>query len=189
MASLVRTVAPADPPVTLVEGKAHLRVDHSTDDTLITGLLTAATEYAEGYTGLAFVTQTWEQREDANACLPLLLKRAPLIAITGVQYVDADGTTQTLSSALYRTVGVQPASLYPAYSGSWPSVLYDVDALRITFTAGFGDADDVPQALKQAVLMLAAHWYERREPVSVGAAVQDIPFTVKALLDQSRVFI
>jgi hypothetical protein len=46
----------------------------------------------------------------------------------------------------------------------------------------------VPNVIKQAVLLLAAHWFETREPVAAGfnSFPPEIPFTVTALLNQQR---
>jgi hypothetical protein len=46
----------------------------------------------------------------------------------------------------------------------------------------------VPADLLHAVKMLAGHWYENREPIIVGQAISNVPWSVNALLDQFRVF-
>ena len=68
-----------------------------------------------------------------------------------------------------------------------PSVNTDrLDAVRIAFDAGYGAADAVPQAIKQAILMIVAHWYEHRETVVVGTGAVDIPLGANALLSPFR---
>jgi len=53
--------------------------------------------------------------------------------------------------------------------------------------AGYGAAaSDVPQPLRQAVLLLVAHWFERREPVELGSALETVPMTVGGLLAPYR---
>lgn len=42
-------------------------------------------------------------------------------------------------------------------------------------------ANEVPVEIKQAILILAAHFYEQREPVVVGSIVTSVPWTVEAL--------
>src|SRR5690606_31689457 len=60
--------------------------DHSDEDTLIEGLIRAATEHLDGWTGLlgrCLVEQEWRQDYDVVAsCLPLPL--GPVISITSV---------------------------------------------------------------------------------------------------------
>ena len=41
-------------------------------------------------------------------------------------------------------------------------------ALTVDYTAGYGDAADVPADLKQAVLTLVAYWYEHRDSVTIA---------------------
>ena len=59
--------------------------------------------------------------------------------------------------------------------------------IEIAVTAGFGDAgSDVPEPVRQALLLLIAHWYEQREPVMLGGERADIPGTVAGLLAPYR---
>jgi len=57
------------------------------------------------------------------------------------------------------------------------------NAVTVRFVAGYGDAGDVPQAIKQAILILIAHWYEQRDPVEAGnIAPIMVPLMVTTLL-------
>ena len=40
----------------------------------------------------------------------------------------------------------------------------------------------VPQSIKQAILLLAAHWYEHREGVADGVSPKEVPLAVESLL-------
>ena len=46
--------------------------------------------------------------------------------------------------------------------------------------------DPAPAAIKQAVLMLAAYWYEMREAATVGGNPYAVPFGVHDLLQGHR---
>ena len=48
------------------------------------------------------------------------------------------------------------------------------------------DADAPPDALKQAILMLVAHWYENREASLVGINAQETPDGVTAITNEYR---
>lgn len=59
------TQAPAEEPVTVDEAKLHLRVTDSSEDTLITMLISAARIHAENVCRRVFVTQKWDLFLDA----------------------------------------------------------------------------------------------------------------------------
>lgn len=46
--------------------------------------------------------------------------------------------------------------------------------------------DDVPPALKEAVLQLAAHWYENREATLVGVNAQSLPLGFEDIVANFR---
>lgn len=49
--------------------------------------------------------------------------------------------------------------------------------------------DPLPAAIRQAVLMLAAYWYETRETAQAGGAPFVVPFGVHDLLQPHRVWV
>lgn len=59
--------------------------------------------------------------------------------------------------------------------------------ILIEETYGGVGQDPVPPSLVQAVLLLAAHWYEHREGASEGA-VREIPFGVREIITEYREF-
>ncbi len=181
---------PSVEPVTLVEAKLHCKVDVTTDDDLITALIVAAREEIERRTWRALVTQTLELiLSDWPGADRIELPRAPLQSITSVKYKDKDGNETTWPGANYLAgTDSVPGVLALAWNASWPSVdLYPVEPIRIRFVAGYGLAASVPTSLKQAVLLLVAHWYEQRE--AGGDTVSEkagIPFGVEALVRSYR---
>ncbi|HIE72284.1 MAG TPA: hypothetical protein EYP98_20125 [Planctomycetes bacterium] len=62
------------------------------------------------------------------------------------------------------------------------------NGIEIDFTAGYGtEASDVPEPIRQALLLLVSHWYERRDPIEVGAANTMVPVPVSQLLEPYKV--
>ena len=60
-------------------------------------------------------------------------------------------------------------------------------SLAVTYTAGYGTADNVPKAIKQWVLVDLATLYENREAV-MNYGVNSVPYAfVDGLLDPYRV--
>ncbi|MGQ3041108.1 MAG: head-tail connector protein [Brevundimonas sp.] len=176
----VRTVAPAQTPVTLAEAKAHCRVDHSDEDSLITSLIGAAVAELDGWAGSlgrCLVTQTWAQDFDG---FPLRLRLPlPAATIVSVTYVDTDGSAQTLAEDRYELRRDALGSFVePAFSYSWPAVRAQSASVTVTFTAG-ASAADVPASIKTAILLRVADLYQNRE--AVGAELKPSP-TIRALL-------
>jgi uncharacterized phiE125 gp8 family phage protein len=71
-----------------------------------------------------------------------------------------------------------------AVTGSLPVIPLG-GRVEISFTAGFGVAwADVPADLRQAVMLLAAQFYETRH--DVGDGVAGLPVAVQALIERWR---
>ena len=64
--TIALTTAPAMEPLSLAEVKAHLRVDHDHEDTLIAETLKAARQYVEFASGQRLITQAWRQYSDCR---------------------------------------------------------------------------------------------------------------------------
>ena len=188
----IRVVTPpAVEPITLTELKAHLRITHDDEDTILTVYLKAARMYAE--TTLcwrAFITQELELARDSFPSV-FSLPRPPLQAVTSIIYRERNGTFETIDPADYIVdTDSEPPRIVPAADERWPSdTLYPVNAVRVRYLAGYGAApDDVPTEIRQGILILAAHFYEVREPVVIGTSVMVVPMTAEALLMPYRVW-
>lgn len=183
-----KIVTPPDtPPVTLTEVKRQRRITGSDEDAELTRLIVAAREYAENYLNSALITQTWDLFLDSFSSA-IELPRYPLQSVTTVKYTDTAGVQQTLDSGVY-TVSTHtvPGKITLAYNQDWPDIQSVVDAVEIRFVAGYGDAStDVPEAIRNAMFLLIGHWHENTEASSV-VNLNNIPFGITALLDQSRV--
>lgn len=142
MLAPVRVTPPAITPVSLAEMKAHLRVDHDDDDAVIGGLLTAAVEYLDGWTGIlgrCLVEQTWRQ-DFERACQILPIPLAPVISIVGVTYPDANGDPVAIDSADYAL---------KVDAGGRGGVMLRAEAvpagpIGVTYVAGYATIPEVP---------------------------------------------
>lgn len=181
--ALVRTAGPSVEPITLDDAKAQTRNDLDNEDALILAQIAAAREYAETTTERALITQTWRYSLDRFPAV-IRLPMSPVQQVTEIKYIDALGVQQTLSTSMYRAdTDTDPARITPAYNEVWPVTHPVTNAVEITYVAGYGDsASDVPQSIRQAMLMLLAHWDENRSGVNVGNIVNTMPYAVDALL-------
>ena len=181
--------APASEPVSLAEAKAHLRVDGSAEDTLISSLIITSRLHVEAALGLALVTQSWSLFLDAWPSGPhVRLPLRPVQSIDAVQLYAPDESVETLNPDIYLLDGAGiPARLIRQGSLAWPAPKRIANGIEIAFTAGYGPAvADVPAPIRQAVLLLVAHWYEHREPIEIGAAHTAVPHMVSELLHPYR---
>lgn len=182
---------PSEEPLTLDEAKAHLRQTESADDALITNLIYGARGYVEDHTGRAMVTQTWQLFLDdfpgPYRGGEILLPLPPLQQVTSLTYLDSDGVAQTLDSTAYVVdVASEPARITPAADLTWPDTQKVANAVTVEFVCGYGAAVDVPQILKQAMLLMIGEMYETTEESTLGRAT-NLPLTVERLLWRHKV--
>ena len=186
----VLVTAPGATPITLAEAKAHLRVDHAEDDTLIGTLIQAATDHLDGWSGVlgrCLVTQTWSQSFDGFYGRFLRLPFPDVASIASVTYQDADDAEQIVASASYAIKeDAKSAYLFFAESFAIPTVYARPDAVTVTFTTGYGAASAVPEAIKAAIKLLVGHWYENRESISAGPGLSELPMSVQSLVTPYR---
>lgn len=182
---IIKVTPPAESPVDLATAKTQCQIDADIvdEDSLIEGMIKAATEYCEKSTGLPLITQ----EKQYIGCFSSVIELTPnLLSVESIKYVDTEGVEQTLSADQYyndiaSVVGkVIKIGTYPSTQATHPQ------PVTISFTCGYGDADAVPDSIKQCILMLVGHWYRNRESVSVGTINSEMEFTTTALLNNYR---
>lgn len=179
--------APTQEPVTILEVKDHLRLDGTDEDWYIQGLIKTARDMIESHTKRHLITQTWEYRANAFPAGVLEIQdHNPMSSVTSIVYLDSDGSSQALSTGDYNyEVVEETARVFPARSTSWPATYSYEDSrnnVRVRFVSGYGGADSVPEAIKQAIFLTIGDLYENRENIVIGRYVAKIPGTAEALL-------
>ena len=158
---------PATEPVTLDEAKAHLGVTHTESDNQITDLIVSAREYCEGFQNRAFITQTWDLWLDAWPDKDYIrILRPPLQSVASTKYYGTDNTEYTMPVTDYFVDDKnEPGRVALAYCKSWPSVtLRPTNGVAVQFVAGYGLAVDVPQKVKQAILLKIELDFDQHDP-------------------------
>ncbi len=154
-------------------------------DPVLVSFLRAALAAIEGRTGKALISrgflmtlEAWTSAEGQR--LPV----APVQSITEVALVDAFGAATVVDPAAYR---LQKDAFDPRLK---PFAMYLPNvpaggAVEVRFDAGYGATfDAVPEDMKQAVLMLAAHYYEYRSDTALSQGC--MPFGVTSLIARYR---
>lgn len=179
---------PANLPVdeSRVQQQLGLYDDHGEQ---IRELVEAAVVRAETYLGRALITQTLLLTLDEFPSGHIVLPRPRLQAVAEIRYLDGEGVQQTLDEALYRVSSSrEPAIITPAYGESWPSTRPVIEAIEIEYTAGYGDTGSaVPANIRHAITMMVGEWMEFREGMVVGTIAEEIPNSVRFLLNGERV--
>ena len=171
------TSEPAAEPVSATELKLQTHVDHTAEDALLASYIKTARMMVEQWTSRALITQTRKALFDSLVS-EYDLPGAPVQSITSLKVYDVDGVATTVASSNYLLDAIE-GELVVKSSGTLPSVsLQEVDPVEVVYVCGYGATSaSVPEPLRQAIMMLAAHFYEHREAVTLGntAAVASAP--------------
>lgn len=172
------------------ELKDHLRLgsgfsDGNLQNALLESYLRAALAAIEARIGkmlysrrFLWVLDCWRDGDDQ--ALPV----APVSGVVSVTLVDMAGAEVVVPAAGYRLI---PDLHRPRLAGRGTALptIPSQGLVKVVFDAGFGAAwTDVPADLRQAVLLLAAEFYEHRHDDNSQTA--GLPFGVVTLIERWR---
>ncbi|MBL8564744.1 MAG: phage head-tail connector protein [Hyphomicrobiaceae bacterium] len=187
MALMMRN-APLGEPLTLDQVKLHLRLDGAGEDTLLASLILTSRLHIEAALGLALISQGWRLVLDAwPADGALALPISPVQGIEEIRVRDRDGNSAVVSADDYELAAAGRPQRLVRRGAGWPPPGRPVAGIEIDLVAGFGTtAEDVPAPIRQALMLLVAHWYEHRDPFEIGAPQTHVPGAVSRLLGPYR---
>lgn len=177
---------PAEEPVSLAEARQFLRLDNTDEDDLLSMLITAARLMVEAASGRCLIDQHWRivlnrWPQAGQIRLPL----SPVSAMVAARVYDTLGLAQAVGAGALALDRLADPPLIRV-AGPAPETGRDHGAIEIDVVAGFGPtAADVPAPLRQAVLRLAARWFEERGDVASRDA-QALPAPIAALVAPYR---
>lgn len=188
---LIEETAPAAEVLPVAALRAHLRLaqgfdgpEDAAETAALAGFLRAAIATIEGRTGKVLLKRRFRmQLDDWRDRLGQSLPLAPVHSVERIEIDDGDGTVTALPPEGWRMV---PDSQRPVILPTGV-VLPHVPrrgSVTVTFLAGFGESwAEVPADLGQAVILLAARYYDDR---SQDWAHHALPFGVSALIERWR---
>ncbi len=168
--------------------KAHLRLgtgfgEEALQDAVLLAFLRASLAAIEARTNKALLTRAYEWRLNAWPRV-VELPVAPVSTVSQVALVDQTGAETEVPEAAYALAPDAHAPRLTPRAAVWPMMPSGGGAV-IRFTAGMAATwDALPADLAQAVMLLAAHYYEYRDDTSLHAGC--MPFGVASLLDRHR---
>lgn len=187
---LIEETTVPDAALPVEQFKAHLRLgtgfgEDGLQDGVLKGFLRAAIAAIEARTGKVLISRdfSWTLsawRDRTGQVLPV----APVSDVTLVTLVDALGGETEMAAEGYRLeVDSQRPRMRPL--GALLPVVPTGGSVRIGFNAGYAaDWGGLPADLGQAVLLLAAHYYEYRNETALSDGC--MPFGVTSLIQRYR---
>ena len=148
--------AVATEPVTLQDIKDWGKIDLSTDDTILSALITAARRMCEQYSGMNFTARTVTAIIN-NLNSGTYLPYGPIGAIASM--TDMEGNV--IDSGSYKITGNQFKQV------QWPTMEY----LSITYTGGY---TTLPEDLKTAIKAQALYLSENRGDIGMSPLAMQI---------------
>ena len=172
------------------EFKAHLRLgtgfaDDSIQDAVLESFLRAAVAAIEARTGKILLERefSWSitgWRDPDGQVLPV----APVSDLIEIALIDLQDNETILPAADYAIQEDMHQPRVVAINGCLPTIPSKHTA-EVVFVAGFAQSfDGLPADLGQAVLMLAAHYYEHRNATDLAGS--NLPYGVAVLLERYR---
>ena len=185
------------PAIELDTARRYVKALGVSDDVLIAGWIEAARGFFEEQTGRQLITATFEIWLDR---FPIgrdriYLPRPPLQSVASVSYIGDDGELVSFDDAgspatalwTYKAPAGEACDrgyVVPIYGNQWPIARVEPGAVRIRFTAGYGDApQDVPSMVTGVLMYLVSEFETQRQPTDKPLAM---PGGIRYLLDHFR---
>lgn len=173
-----------DPPsgsaITLSEAKSWMKITSSADNDLIQMIIDAVELYASSITKRVLQETQFKTYRDifgdisdnsafsgfpawtvyqTHNSSPISLRKSPLVSVDSINYYSGGALTLVSADAYYVVKKDAYSRVAPIYGTSWPIPDQRMQAVEITFTAGY---ETLPQDLKVAMLDHILSAYENR---------------------------
>lgn len=178
-------------PITRDEAKAQCRVGFVNDDDIFDRLIAGSVFNVEQFLQRKLITQTWKMWLDEwpNEIQILF---GDLQSVAHIKYTDENESQSTVDSSTYLVdTDSVPGRVLLKSNETWPTdTLSPKNPIEIQFVTGYGDeAGDVPQDIRNALLVTVSDRYTYRESVITNNKmnIEPLPFGIADLLYPYRV--
>lgn len=178
---------PVETPVSIADLASHLRLssgfaDDGSEDAILDIYIRAAATAIERRTSLTLIERQVVWRLAERPCKPVQAPTGPVSQILSASLINSAGDVATLDVS---GIGLQQGAHPPRIDLTQLPTPGDGSHLQIGLGAGYGPSpSDIPSDLRQAVLLLAAHYYEHR--TQSEGDVGPMPYGVTALIEPHR---
>lgn len=155
---MAESLLPGDAPVSLNEARSWLRLGATIEDAVIAGLVRAATNICEAFTGQWLVVRAGEEAVPLRAGTARLSAR-PIVAVDGATLLLPTGGEVVLGAGAFRTAIGRDGAARVSISDPGQAT-----RVRVAYRAGMAEgANGVPEAVRQGILRMTQHLYDARE--------------------------
>lgn len=172
------------------EFKAHLRLgsgfgNDTVQDAVLVSFLRAAVAAIEARTGKVLIERDFALSVTSLTTVDAVsLPVAPVSGVTAVTLVDRTGTETSVAGDAYWLERDAQRPRLRSVGYALPTIPA-AGVMRVDFAAGFGGSwSDIPADLAQAVMLLAAHYYEFRNETALSEGC--MPFGVTSLIERYK---
>lgn len=174
-------------PVTEDEVNLYLKIDNDEESILIKKIIASATEFTEKYLKRSLLIRTLVASFDNFPTNEIKLPYSPVTTINSVKYYDDNYVLTTVDPSIYFLVSKKtPAEVNLKFTNAWPITADRSSAVEVEYIAGYGKPENVPEPIKQAILLLCNHLYSNREMVS-EKSLSNAPMSYNYLLSSYRI--
>ena len=145
-----------EPPVSLAEAQAYVRVETGEEEAILAGLLRSASAMCEQFIGQAMVARGFDETIRVSGQW-VRLGVTPVVSITSVTLIG-EGAVETVLAASDYAIDVD------ATGDGWVRLLRGSGLVRVSGVAGLAsDGNGVPEPLRQGIVRLTAYLFNARD--------------------------
>lgn len=185
---------------------AHLRITGSAP-TGLDNVSESAVEYIEDYCGITIMETQWIWRLDGfylrrrstdgfwYSASPyggkvgrgaIRMPRPKLKQVDSILYYDETENEQTLDASKYQVDTINSRIAPSVTEQTWPYTGETLNAVTITYTAGFAAAANVPRSMRLAIFELIAAFWDVERNAFTTFGLDRVPHGFEAKLSQFR---